>query len=687
LVENENRVYLTHINTPNEVMIAGDPAGCERVIAQLNADSMKAPFSVVIHADVMMGEYSEFYNLHNLPVTPVPDVKLYSAADYAPLTQAREVVANNISRMACKQIDFPRLIRNAYQDGARAFIELGPRSTAARWINETLGDLPHVAVSIDNMASDSRTSLVRALAQFVAHRVPMNLSALYNAIQPANEKSLIRKVQPGGMNIYNAIQAGLGDIPTADTQTPAPVAQIARTSATPLPEGIHGVHSDFLQSRKAGLRGIADLITQQIEAFKSGNVSAGQAPAQASIAPTTQTPAQPTLPPPPAPNPLTAPSIRDGIEPLYPYEAIDTFALRRIADTFGERYAIYDGRRAPRIPNGDLLLISRVVKIEGERYKPGNKTNILAEYDVPVDAWFYEDAPYPTMPYSVLMEIALQPCGILSAYHGPTFAYPDADLYFRNLDGDGKLIKDRDMRGRTITNHVTMLSHASIGGSILQKYSFDLYDDGELFYTGTAVFGYFTSESLASRAGLDAGQSRDRWIDTEQPANVDIISAPQTIGNGYLRLGNRQLDLIHEARVVLDGGHYGKGYAYARTDIDAGMWFFKNHFHQDPVMPGSIGVETMLEALQSFAIHSGLTTELPDGHFAHPDASNTPDGHKVDWRYRGQVLGTFKATHVEVNVKEIRRSENEIVIIADGSLWRENLRIYEVNNLGLAIRR
>jgi PfaB family protein len=685
LVENENRVYLTHINTPNEVMIAGDPAGCERVINQLDAESMKAPFSVVIHADVMMGEYGEFYNLHNLPVTPVPEVKLYSAADYAPLTQSREVVANNISRMACKQIDFPRLIRNAYQDGARAFIELGPRSTAARWISETLGDLPHVAVSIDNMASDSRTSLIRALAQFVAHRVPMNLSALYNELAPANGKSLVRKVQLGGSNIYNAIQAGLSDIPVQLTQTPAPVQQVAQTSATPLPERIHDVHADFLQSRKAGLRGIADLITAQIEAFKGGRVPDGQAPiAMPSVAPQA---AQPQLPPPPAPNPLVAPSIREGIEPLYPYEAIDTFALRRIADTFGERYAIYDGRRAPRIPNGDLLLISRVVKIEGERYKPGNGTNILAEYDVPVDAWFYQDSPYPTMPYSVLMEIALQPCGILSAYHGPTFAYPDADLYFRNLDGDGTLIKDVDMRGRTITNHVTMLSHASIGGSILQKYRFNLYDDGELFYTGTAVFGYFTSESLASRAGLDAGKSRDRWIDTEQPTNVHIIADPQSIGAGYLRLGKRQLDLIHEARVVLDGGHYAKGYAYARTDIDTSMWFFKNHFFQDPVMPGSIGVETMLEALQSFAIHSGLTAEMPDGHFAHPDANGTPDGHKVDWRYRGQVLGSFKATHVEVNVKEIRRSENEIIIIADGSLWRENLRIYEVNNLGLAIRR
>ena len=36
------------------------------------------------------------------------------------------------------------------------------------------------------------------------------------------------------------------------------------------------------------------------------------------------------------------------------------------------------------------------------------------------------------MPYSVLMEIALQPCGLLGAYLGSTLKFPDKNLYFRN---------------------------------------------------------------------------------------------------------------------------------------------------------------------------------------------------------------------------------------------------------------
>ena len=65
-------------------------------------------------------------------------------------------------------------------------------------------------------------------------------------------------------------------------------------------------------------------------------------------------------------------------------------------------------------------------------------STIWAEYDAPHDAWYYQQNSSTTMPYSVLMEIALQPCGLLGAYLGSTLQFPDQNLYFRNLDGDGE---------------------------------------------------------------------------------------------------------------------------------------------------------------------------------------------------------------------------------------------------------
>lgn len=42
-----------------------------------------------------------------------------------------------------------------------------------------------------------------------------------------------------------------------------------------------------------------------------------------------------------------------------------------------------------------------------------------------------------------------------------------------------------------------------------------------------------------------------------------------------------------------DGGQHGKGYIEAEYDIDPSLWFFDCHFHNDPVMPGSLGLDAL----------------------------------------------------------------------------------------------
>ena len=676
--QHENKVYVTHINTPREVMIAGSPAACERVVDAVGVEAMRAPFSVAIHNPAMMSAFDEFRKLHNLPTHPVEGVRFYSAADYEPITLERQVIATSIARMACASVDFPRLIERAYADGARVFIELGPRSTCARWVEETLGERPHVAVSVDNMGMDDYTSIVRMLARLVAHRVPLDLSAFYNPIATTeNKRSLVRTVTLGGQDVYAAI---------ATDENRAKFAEVAQQSQQPvttrrmtaLPDDIHRVHAEFLRTRQDSLRQMSEVIAMQMQT----DGTAPTTPPQVTQQPVQ--PSRPALKPPPAPRPNTAPSVEQGVTPQYNHDRIEDFAVRRVADCYGERYAIYDDRRAPRIPNGDLLLVTRAIDITGERFvsKPG--TSIHAEYEVPVDTWWYRDNPYPTMPYLIYMEIALQPSGFLSAHHGPTLEFPDTDFYFRNLDGYGVLHDDVDMRGRTITNHVTMLGSTTMSGIIIQKFDFKMYDGERLFYEGEATFGYFTLQALDSQAGLDAGKQTPRWIDTVDldPAQVVTLNPRAVNGEGYLSLprGDGMLAFTDEIKIVPGGGKYDAGYAYANTIIDPTAWFFKAHFHQDPVMPGSIGVETIMQALQAYAIETGLGADFDNPHFAQLDG-----GHKISWRYRGQILSDSDKSHVEANIKEIRREPGRVVVIADASLWRDKLRIYEVTDIGLTI--
>ena len=192
---------------------------------------------------------------------------------------------------------------------------------------------------------------------------------------------------------------------------------------------------------------------------------------------------------------------------LFDERHITEFATGSLAACFGPEYATYDTRRAPRTPNGDLQLISRVISVDGTRGQVTSGSGLVTEYDVPGHPWYCEQNAYPTVPYSILMEIGLQPCGFLSAHLGSTLPYPEENFYFRNLDGNGKFLHDANLCGKTVTNRVKLLSSTAIQGIIIQKFSYELSYDGQPFYVGEAVFGYFQPEALINQVGLDRGNS------------------------------------------------------------------------------------------------------------------------------------------------------------------------------------
>lgn len=205
-LKHENRVYLVLINTPEEVVIAGDAQACLRVIETLNCDAFRAPFNHVIHCEAMHSEYHELVKLNTLPVQNVLEIVCYSAAEYEPIKLDSHSIGHNIAKALCQPCDFPRLINRAYEDGARIFIEAGAGSICSRWIGETLKQKEHVTVSINRRGVDDHTSIVKALAKLVSHRVSLDLSPLYCPVKESfsQRKSIemtYPKIQRPIMNI------------------------------------------------------------------------------------------------------------------------------------------------------------------------------------------------------------------------------------------------------------------------------------------------------------------------------------------------------------------------------------------------------------------------------------------------------------------------------------------------------
>ena len=135
------RVFITHVNTPGELMIAGDPAQCRALIKELGCQSARSPVNVVMHCPVVDAELDGLAGLNDYPAGTLGGLELFSAYDYGTLTEMDgKQIARRIAQTLRSTIDFPRLVHAAYDRGFRYFLEVGPSATCSRWVHDTLAD-------------------------------------------------------------------------------------------------------------------------------------------------------------------------------------------------------------------------------------------------------------------------------------------------------------------------------------------------------------------------------------------------------------------------------------------------------------------------------------------------------------------------------------------------------------------
>ncbi len=65
-----------------------------------------------------------------------------------------ESAADSITRQAVSGFDFTATIHQAYADGVRIFLEMGPHSSCTRMIPRILEDRPHLAISASSRGED-----------------------------------------------------------------------------------------------------------------------------------------------------------------------------------------------------------------------------------------------------------------------------------------------------------------------------------------------------------------------------------------------------------------------------------------------------------------------------------------------------------------------------------------------------
>ena len=125
------------------------------------------------------------------------------------------------------------------------------------------------------------------------------------------------------------------------------------------------------------------------------------------------------------------------------------------------------------------------------------------------------------------------------------------------------------------------------------------------------------------------------------------------------------------------GGPHALGFIRGVKDVNPDEWFFKAHFYQDPVCPGSLGLESFLQLLKVVAVDRWGGD--PAGRF---EALATAQPHR--WVYRGQVLPTDHLVTVEAVITSFDDTLKRVS--ADGFLSVDGRTIYQMNEFTLDYR-
>lgn len=362
------------------------------------------------------------------------------------------------------------------------------------------------------------------------------------------------------------------------------------------------------------------------------------------------------------------------------YQTMLACAIGRPSRAFGKLVERFDGpMRMPRLPGPPYLFLSRITRLQGEAGQMQVGSVIDCVYDFTPGLWFEDDDSTNQMPFAVLLETGLQPCGWLAVYSGCGLTSPD-ELFFRNLDGRATVYGELVPGDRRLTTRVRLTGVSEAGGIILTEFEVESHVEGRPILKMNTGFGHFSGSSLAAQVGLPGPDEESSAAAAMFP--MDLTSRPSRFFDGSARLPAGDLLMIDRITAFWpEGGKSKLGRVRAEKDVNPSEWFFKAHFFQDPVMPGSLGVAALLQLLQFLMLQRN-----DDSRFRSPRFQPVASEREIVWKYRGQVTPDCKCVGLEVEITSIELEERGLVVSAAGWLFVDGLPIYSLPHFSMRMR-
>lgn len=716
-----SKVFITIIGSPNDVIITGSKDACARVKEQIKCFATRLDDAILAHTPILEKGRKKMKNtimelkIHLRETLPY---EIYSTSKLQKLDSSIEMFADNFVNCIINQVNMIDVMKYAYNDGCKVFIDLGTSRLCKQWAKETFSNEKDVLILSIFEEAKCRDSLLLFLAKLLSNGISFSRDeilrtyrfltkddlefSLVDSIRTADSgkevpgkeipevKSLqIDNKESGQQEILHAEPEKLQDesskreIESRKKAEPSKKSEAEVIVRTQSLQNVTETISDLKMEKQKlylnQIRNNQEVYKYYLDCQKSMLTSIlGES----------------------VPEDLIVEDVAENTNSsvLYEYDDILEMTNGSMSKVLGADYIDvdkYDIRA--RMPSPPFLFITRILNINATFGKLEDGSSVEAEYDVRDDCILKvgKNAVSPLV-FGEASHVGI----FLAGYMGidamsngtARFRVTDTETIYQEqrmpVIGETarisfvieKFIKNGDMtlihcRHKVYVNNIMCIESKEIGG----------FFTDEVLNNGTGIHEKIIEYKGEEKKNLYQPISDKKTFDKEEVSYFLQGHAEKCFGGRLYHTMDvysvkENLFLFDRVTAISStGGRFGMGYCIAEKEIDESFWPFQAHFKNDPILPGTIMLEGITQTSLFYQTYLGFYN------YQYSVDVRFEPGNKVKTSFRGQVHKGKHTLQYRIDAREYTVESYGHRFVHDAAVFCDGVYVISQKNIALQL--